>query len=106
MIDCLALSLGADSHAGFVTLEAIRKAKEHLGVNQTLGASNISFGLPDRILVNHTFLALAFAAGVTCPTVDAAKVRSAVLSIDLIQGRDRFAQQYLNVFRQRRTQKE
>jgi len=105
LIDCLALSLGADSHAGLVTLEAIHKVKEQLGVNQTLGASNVSFGLPDRQMVNHTFLALAIAAGVTCPTVDAAKVRSAVLSTDLILGRDRFAQRYLNDFRKRRIQK-
>jgi 5-methyltetrahydrofolate--homocysteine methyltransferase len=105
LIDCLALSLGADSNAGTVTLEAIRKVKEQLGVNQTLGASNVSFGLPDRPLVNHTFLALAISAGVTCPTVDAAKVRSSVLSVDLILGRDRFAQRYLNDFRMRKTQK-
>jgi 5-methyltetrahydrofolate--homocysteine methyltransferase len=106
LIDCLALSLGADSNAGLVTLDAIRKVKEQLGVNQTLGASNVSFGLPDRGLVNHTFLALAISAGVTCPTVDAAKVRSAVLSADLILGRDRFAQRYLNDFRQRKAHKD
>jgi len=106
IIDCLALTLGADSNAGLVTLEAIRKVKEELGVNQTLGASNISFGLPDRNLVNHTFLAMAILSGVTCPTVDVAKVRPAVLSIDLILGRDRFAQRYMRDFRQRKSQKE
>jgi 5-methyltetrahydrofolate--homocysteine methyltransferase len=104
IIDCLALTLGADSNAGTVTLEAIRKVTEELGVNQTLGASNISFGLPDRALVNHTFLALAIWSGVTCPTVDVAKVRPAVLSVDLILGRDRFAQRYIREFRQRRNQ--
>jgi len=102
IIDCLALTLGADSNAGTVTLEAIRKVTEELGVNQTLGASNISFGLPDRVLVNHTFLALAIWSGVTCPTVDVAKVRPAVLSIDLVLGRDRFAQRYIREFRQRK----
>jgi len=106
IIDCLALSLGADGKAGMVVLEAIRKVKAEFGVNQTLGASNISFGLPDRNRVNHAFLALAIAAGVTCPTVDAARVRAAVLSIDLILGRDRFAQRYTSDFRQRRRQKE
>ena len=105
IIDCLALTLGADSNTGLVTLEAIRKVKEELGVNQTLGASNISFGLPDRNLVNHTFLAMAISSGVTCPTVDAAKVRPAVLSADLILGRDRFAQRYMRDFRQRKSQK-
>ena len=106
IIDCLALTLGADSNAGLVTLEAIRKVKEKLGVNQTLGASNISFGLPDRNLVNHAFLALAISSGVTCPTVDVAKVRPAVLSIDLTLGRDRFAQRYMRDFRQRNSQKQ
>ena len=105
IIDCLALTLGADSNTGLVTLEAIRKVKEELGVNQTLGASNISFGLPDRNLVNHTFLAMAISSGVTCPTVDVAKVRPAVLSADLILGRDRYAQRYMRDFRQRKSQK-
>jgi 5-methyltetrahydrofolate--homocysteine methyltransferase len=102
IIDCLTLSIGADSNAGLVTLDAIRKVKEELGVNQTLGASNISFGLPDRKLVNHTFLAMAIRSGVTCPTVDAAKVLPAVLAADLILGRDRFAQRYMKDFRQKR----
>ena len=105
IIDCLALTLGADSNAGLVTLEAIRKVKKQLGVNQTLGASNISFGLPDRNLVNHTFLAMAILSGVTCPTVHVAKVRPAVLSIDLILDHDRFAQRYMRDFRQRKSQK-
>jgi 5-methyltetrahydrofolate--homocysteine methyltransferase len=101
IIDCLALSVGAENTAGRVALEAIGKVKAELGVNQTLGASNISFGLPDRILVNHAFLAMAIFSGVTCPTVDTAKVRSAVLAADLILGRDRFAQRYVKDYRQR-----
>jgi 5-methyltetrahydrofolate--homocysteine methyltransferase len=102
IIDCLALSVAAESDAALMTLEAIRRVKAELGVNQTLGASNISFGLPDRGLVNHTFLALAISAGLTCPTVDAGKARAGVLSIDLILGRDRFAQRYTSDFRQRK----
>jgi 5-methyltetrahydrofolate--homocysteine methyltransferase len=101
IIDCLALTVGADSRAALTTLEAVRSVKEEVGVNQTLGASNISFGLPERNLINHSFLTLAISSGITCPTVDVAKVRPAVLSIDLLLGRDRFAQRYLRVFRQR-----
>jgi 5-methyltetrahydrofolate--homocysteine methyltransferase len=101
IIDCLALTVGADSQAGLTTLEAVRQVKEELGVNQTLGASNISFGLPERNLINHSFLTLAISSGVTCPTVDVARVRPAVLSIDLLLGRDRFAQRYLRTFRRR-----
>jgi 5-methyltetrahydrofolate--homocysteine methyltransferase len=100
IIDCLALTLGTDTNAALVTLEAIRKVKDQLGVNQTLGASNISFGLPDRSVINQAFLAVAIPAGLTCPTVDVAKVRQTVLSADLILGRDRFAQRYLKGFRQ------
>jgi 5-methyltetrahydrofolate--homocysteine methyltransferase len=101
IIDCLALAVGSDDRAGFVTLEAIRKVKAELGVNQTLGASNISFGLPDRPLVNKAFLSLAIEAGVTCPTVDAAQVRATIMATDLILGRDRFAQRYIKDYRQR-----
>ena len=106
IIDCLALTVGADTHAGLVTLDAVRKVNTELGVNQTLGASNISFGLPERHLINQTFLTLAISSGVTCPTVDADKVRPAVLCIDLLLGRDRFAQRYLRSFRERMSPKE
>lgn len=101
IIDCLALTIAADSRAGLATLQAIRKVKAELGVNQTLGASNISYGLPDRDVLNSAFLALAIAAGVTCPTVDVARVRQAVLATDLLLGRDGYAQRYLKAYRQR-----
>ncbi len=100
IIDSLVLTVGADSNAGFVTLEAAHKIKDELGVNQTLGASNISYGLPNREMINYAFLAMAIAAGVTCPTLDVAKTRSMVMAIDLILGRDRFARRYLKDFRQ------
>jgi 5-methyltetrahydrofolate--homocysteine methyltransferase len=103
IIDCLALAVSSDDRAGFVTLQAIRMVKEQLGVNQTLGASNISFGLPDRPLVNKAFLSLAIEAGVTCPTVDAAQVRATIMATDLILGRDRFAQRYIKDYRQRQS---
>lgn len=99
IIDCLAMTIGSDTNAGQVTLEAIRRVKEELGVNQNLGASNISYGLPNREVINHAFLAVAITAGVTCPTVNVAKVRSAVLAADLILGRDRYAMRYLKDYR-------
>jgi len=102
IIDCLALTVGADDKAALATLEAIRGVTAELGVNQTLGSSNISFGLPDRHVINHAFLAVAIEAGVTCPTVNAAKVHQTVLAIDLILGRDRFAQRYIRDYTQYR----
>jgi len=101
IIDCLVLTIATDSRAGLVTLRAIRKVKAELGVNQTLGASNISYGLPDRDVLNGAFLALAIAAGVTCPTVDVARVHQAVLATDLLLGRDGYAQRYIKAYRQR-----
>lgn len=101
IIDCLALTVATDSQAALVTLEAVRRVREELGVNQTLGASNISFGLPDRDILNGAFLTLAIAAGVTCPTVDAAKVRPAILATDLLLGRDDYAMRYIRAYRQR-----
>ncbi len=102
IIDCLAQSVGVDSSAGLVALEAIRKVKQKLGLNMTLGASSISFGLPDRSLLNSVFLALAIASGVTCPIVDVAKVRQSILAIDLLLGRDSFAICYIEGYRRAR----
>jgi len=71
-------------------------------VNLTLGASNVSFGLPDRNLLNNAFVIMAIAAGVTCLIVDVAKVRPVVLAADLILGRDKRARRYIEDFRQRK----
>jgi len=101
IIDCLAMTVGADSKAGLVVLETIRRVKAELGVNQTLGASNVSFGMPDRAFLTSYFVAVAIAAGVTCPVVDAAKVHPAVLATDLVLGRDEYAMRYIKGYRQR-----
>lgn len=101
VIDCLTLTVGADSKAGLVTLETIRRVKKELGSNMTLGAGNISFGLPDRSLLTGIFLSIVIAAGVTCPIVDAASVRAAVLAADLVLGRDDYAMNYIQGYRQR-----
>ena len=103
VIDCLALTVGADnSQAGRITLEAILMVREELGVNVTLGASNVSFGLPEREVVNWAFLAMAIQNGVNCPIVDAAKARPAILAADLLLGRDEYALRYIKAYRKRR----
>ena len=102
IIDCLAFAVGADPGSGPAVLEAIRKIKAELGVNLTLGTSNVSFGLPDRNLLNNAFVVMAVAAGVTCLIVDVAKVRPAVLAADLILGRDKRARRYIEAYRQRK----
>jgi 5-methyltetrahydrofolate--homocysteine methyltransferase len=102
LIDCLALTIGADSKAGWTTLEAIRMVREELGVNMSLGASNVSFGLPEREILSGAFIAMAIARGLNCPIVDAAKVRHYILAADLALGRDAYAMRYIKAFRRRR----
>ncbi len=104
IIDCLALAVGADPNSAVIALETIREVKARLGVNMTLGASNISYGMPDRLLINSSYLAMTIAAGVTCPVVDVAKVRSSVLATDLLLGKDKRARRYIEAFRQRQSQ--
>jgi len=99
VIDPLAQSVAVDGNAGLATIEAIQKIRDELGVNMTLGASNISFGLPDRGLLTSVFLAIAIASGVTCPIVDVAKVRQSILAVDLLLGRDNFAMRYIEGYR-------
>ncbi|MCD6599704.1 MAG: dihydropteroate synthase [Dehalococcoidia bacterium] len=100
VVDCVTMTVGADARSALVTIETIRKIKAELGVNITLGASNVSFGLPNRGLINTTFLAIAIAAGMNCPVINVAKVRPTVLATDLILARDKNALRYIKAQRQ------
>jgi 5-methyltetrahydrofolate--homocysteine methyltransferase len=100
VIDCLAFAVGAEPASGVAVMEAIRRIKAELGVNMTMGASNVSFGLPDRELLNNAFVVMAIAAGATCLIVDVAKVRPIILAADLVLGRDRRARRYIEAYRQ------
>jgi len=101
IIDCLAFAIGAEPSSGVAVIEAIRRIKAELGVNMTMGASNVSFGLPDRELLNNAFVVMAVAAGATCLIVDVAKVRPIILAADLMLGRDKRARRYIEAYRQR-----
>jgi 5-methyltetrahydrofolate--homocysteine methyltransferase len=101
VIDCLAFAVGAEPASGVAVIEAIRRIKAELGVNMTMGASNVSFGLPNRELLNNAFVVIVAAAGATCLIVDVAKVRSIILAADLVLGRDMRARRYIEAYRQR-----
>ena len=101
VIDCLAFAVGAEPASGAAVMETIRRIKAELGVNMTMGASNVSFGLPDRELLNNAFVVIVAAAGATCLIVDVAKVRSIILAADLVLGRDKRARRYIEAYRQR-----
>jgi len=99
VIDPLVLTIGADSNAGVVTLQTIEMVRREFGVNINLGASNVSFGLPDRHTINQTFLALAAGVGATCAITDPLKLTATIRAIDLLRGRDPFSGRYIKHFR-------
>lgn len=99
LIDTLTLTVGADHRAASVAMEAMRLVRTELGLNLTAGASNVSFGLPRRPLLNTTYVAMAIAMGLNSAIVDAAKVRSVIRAADLLAGRDGYAARYLEDFR-------
>ncbi len=99
IIDCLALTVGADHRAGLITLETIRLVREELGNNVALGASNVSFGLPRRRLITGTFISLAIQAGMTCVIADATRVKGTTLAADLLLGKDKYAMRFISYIR-------
>lgn len=70
IIDCLTLTVSAQQKEAAETLKAMKMVKEKLGLKTALGVSNISFGLPARILVNRTFLTLAMENGLDLPIIN------------------------------------
>jgi 5-methyltetrahydrofolate--homocysteine methyltransferase len=100
IIDPLVLTVGADSKAGAVTLETIRLVRKEFGVNINLGASNVSFGLPDRHTINQAFLALAMGAGATCAITDPMKLTAVIRASDLLLGKDNFGSRYIGYWRE------
>ena len=100
IIDPLVLTVGSDSRAALVTLQTIELLRKNFCVNINLGASNVSFGLPDRLTVNQAFLALAIQMGATCSITDPLKLGATVKAADLLLGRDDYAMRYIKYFRQ------
>jgi 5-methyltetrahydrofolate--homocysteine methyltransferase len=98
IIDPLAMAVSADPLACLVTLETIRLVHQKLGLNITQGSSNISFGLPNREVLNSAFMTLAILNGLTCPIANPEKITAAVRATDLILGRDDYAVRYVENF--------
>jgi len=103
VIDCLALTVGADSQAGRVTLDTIQLVQQELGVNLSLGASNVSFGLPDRKVINVAYLALAIARGLTAAITDPTvpEIQLTLMACDVLMGHDEYAMRWIKAFRKR-----
>jgi 5-methyltetrahydrofolate--homocysteine methyltransferase len=102
VIDPLAMPVGADTELAMATFAAMRMIRDELGVNMCVGASNVSFGLPDRHTLNAAFLPMAMAAGLTSAIMSTADVcvRSARAS-DLLLGHDEWGAGWIAAHRAR-----
>ena len=101
IIDPLVLTVGADQQAARMTLRATSLIVNELGVNITMGASNVSHGLPDRPAINAAFLTMAIACGLSCPITNplSTSVREAVLAGNLLMGHDEWAMNWMAYYR-------
>ena len=103
IIDPLVLAVCADSQAARITLQTMRLIVAEFGVNITMGASNVSHGLPNRSAINAAFMAMAIASGLTCPIANplSIPVREATLASNLLLGHDEWAMAWITYFRSR-----
>jgi len=104
VIDPLAMPVGADTGHVVRTLETIALIRDEFGVNMTLGASNLSFGMPDRDAITAAFLPLAAASGLTSAIMDARspQVVTAARAADLLLGRDEWGAAWIAAYRRKR----
>jgi len=97
VFDALTLSVSADPQAAVVTLETVRRLTEELGVNTVLGVSNVSFGLPNRPVLNNTMYALAKRAGLSAAIANPSLIRDEIdpAAEDVLLGRDRNCERWI-----------
>jgi 5-methyltetrahydrofolate--homocysteine methyltransferase len=102
VIDPLAMTVGADTDAVSTTLQTIRLIRDELGANMSLGASNVSFGLPQRHVLNAAFLPMAMTAGLTSAIMSTAPVCvQSVRASDLLLGHDPWGSSWIAAHRAR-----
>ncbi|MHB1594760.1 MAG: dihydropteroate synthase [Streptosporangiaceae bacterium] len=101
LIDPLAMPIGADTEVVLRTLETLELLRSEYGVNTTLGASNVSFGMPDRTAIVAAFLPMASAAGLTSAIMDARSpdLVRAVRASDLLLNRDEWGGRWIAAHR-------
>ncbi len=101
LIDPLAMTVGADTEAVKNTLETMYLVREKYGLNMSIGASNVSFGLPNRHALNAAFLPMAMSMGLTSAIMDGRtpEVITAVRAADLLLGLDPWGGNWISQFR-------
>jgi len=99
-IDCLTLTVSAQQDQAMETLRAVRLVREKLGLHTVLGVSNISFGLPQRLLMTQTFLVSALYAGLTLPIVNPnqREIMDALSAYRALSGEDAGSRGYVERF--------
>jgi 5-methyltetrahydrofolate--homocysteine methyltransferase len=102
VVDPLVMPIGAMATAGRQVFRLVRRLREELKVNTTCGASNVSFGLPNREGINAAFLPMAIASGLTSAITNplATEVRAAIMAADVLTGNDRDASRWIRQFRE------
>ena len=105
VFDPLAMPIGADTSVVVRALDTIGLLRAELGVNTTLGASNVSFGMPDRVSIGATFLAMAAAVGLTSAIMDARspELVRAIRATDLLLGHDDWGAAWIAAHRAKQT---
>ena len=103
VIDPLAMPIGADTSVVRTTLETIARIRHDFGVNMTLGASNVSFGMPDRHTIGAAFLPMAMSAGLTSAIMDTRtpQIVDAVKAADLLLDHDEWGMAWIAAHRAR-----
>lgn len=101
VVDPLVMPIGAMSNAGQQVFHLVRRLRDELGVNTTCGASNVSFGLPNRHVVTGTFLSMAIGAGMTSAIMNPlhSEVKSAIMGADVLMGNDQNCASWISVHR-------
>jgi len=102
VVDPLVMPIGAMGSAGQQVFRLVRRLRDELQVNTTCGASNVSFGLPNRHMVTGTFLSMAIASGMTSAIMNPlhAEVKAAVKAADVLMGTDRNCASWISTYRE------
>jgi 5-methyltetrahydrofolate--homocysteine methyltransferase len=101
VIDPLAMPIGADTTTSLVTMETMRRIRDTFGVNMTCGASNVSFGMPDRHTLNSVWLPMAMTSGLTSAIMDARtpQIVDAVKAADVFLDHDEWGMSWIAAHR-------
>jgi 5-methyltetrahydrofolate--homocysteine methyltransferase len=101
VVDPLVMPIGALPTAGRQVLHLLRRLRDELGVNSTCGASNVSFGLPNRVGINAAFLAMGIGAGLTSAITNPMEpeIIQAVKAADVLTGHDRDCAAWIRRYR-------